>query len=315
MYLFVSDNLSPYFNLALEEVLFNKREKDFLLIYRNASSVISGKHQNPYAETDIRFVLTNKIIPARRLSGGGTVFHDVGNINFSFIVNESQIERPVFKKYSGYILDYLKSMEIKAKLNARNDIISSDNRKISGNAQHINKNRLLHHGTILFSSDMFLLKDCLQNKSPEKYKSHCTRSVKSKVVNISDYCNLKDVNEFQSVLIHFLSDRLNLSDYCLSDEDLNKVYHLETNKYSTKEWIFGYSPDYSIESEEKIYILVKKGIISDIHIQAFSDNNLNLKLNQELLGQRHDFTEIEDSLKNSGIFSEKKVDELMDLLF
>ncbi|HRC66441.1 MAG TPA: lipoate--protein ligase family protein, partial [Bacteroidales bacterium] len=148
MFCINNQNTNPYFNLASEEYLLKNYEEDVFMLWRNEPSIIIGKHQNALAEINIEYVKENHIKVVRRITGGGAVFHDLGNLNFTFISN-SPNSKPVmnFKKYTQPIVDVLVNLGVDARFEGRNDIVI-DGKKISGNAECVYKNRFLHHGTI-----------------------------------------------------------------------------------------------------------------------------------------------------------------------
>lgn len=144
-------NSDPYFNLAAEEYFLKNFQEDFFMLWRSWPSVVVGKHQNALAEINHEFVRLHQIPVARRLSGGGTVFHDPGNVNFTFIRNVANISEVNFKIFTIPVIEALKKLGVEAYTTGRNDLLI-DGKKISGNAEHVHRNRVLHHGTLLFDS-------------------------------------------------------------------------------------------------------------------------------------------------------------------
>ena len=179
----------PYFNLAAEEYVLEKGEGAAFLLWRNGPSVIIGKNQNAFAQLRLPFVQANHIQVARRLTGGGAVFHDLGNINFTFITDASEHDQIDFARFTAPIIANLKQFGVAATLNGRNDLLAVG-RKISGNAQCVyhtedGRRRLLHHGTLLFSADLSRLSGALQ-VNREKMESKGIESVVSRVANIRE---------------------------------------------------------------------------------------------------------------------------------
>ena len=258
-------NTDPYFNLATEEFVLKNFEDDSFMLWRNAPSIIVGKHQNTLAEINVEYVKQNNIPVVRRLSGGGAVFHDLGNLNFTFI-RKGQAEALVdFRRYTEPILEVLQKMGIDAKFEGRNDL-TIGGKKFSGNAEHIWKNRILHHGTLLFSSHMPDLSQAL-NADPLKFQDKSVKSVRSRVTNISDHLREPmDVMQFAAMIEAHITEKYPDARLIeLSPEDQDRIHDLTREKYSTWEWNFGYSPNYNFR---KIMRTAKSGTIEfdlDVH--------------------------------------------------
>ncbi len=265
----------PYFNLAMEEYLLRNKTEDFFLLYRNEPSVIVGKHQNASAEINWDYVFKNNIKIARRLSGGGTVYHDRGNLNFSFIKHGVKGKLVDFKKHTAPIRDILLVMGLETGFEGNNSITLKD-MKISGNAEHIFKNRLLHHGTLLFSTDLEQLNDVL-GTGEGAYSDKAVKSVRAEVTNISDYLLPgMTVTEFEkAVMIIYKKQVPGSKDYYLSAEDKLLIETLKKEKYETNEWIFSYSPHYKFDKQLelagksiRVVMEVEKGEIRGINISG-----------------------------------------------
>lgn len=258
-------NTDPYFNLATEEFVLKNFEDDSFMLWRNAPSIIVGKHQNTLAEINVEYVKQNNIPVVRRLSGGGAVFHDLGNLNFTFI-RKGQTEALVdFRRYTEPILEVLQKMGIDAKFEGRNDL-TIGGKKFSGNAEHIWKNRILHHGTLLFSAHMPDLSQAL-NADPLKFQDKSVKSVRSRVTNISDHLREPmDVMQFAAMIESHITEKYPDARLIeLSPEDHDRIHDLTKEKYSTWEWNFGYSPNYNFR---KIMRTAKSGTIEfdlDVH--------------------------------------------------
>jgi lipoate-protein ligase A len=270
-------NTDPYFNLATEEYVLKNFDEDVFMLWRNAPSIIVGKHQNTLAEINVDYVKQNNIPVVRRLSGGGAVFHDLGNLNFTFIRN-GEAERLIdFRRYTEPILEVLLKIGVAAKFEGRNDL-TIDGRKFSGNAEHIWKNRVLHHGTLLFSSHMPNLAEAL-HADPLKFQDKSVKSVRSRVTNISEHLKFPmDVLQFEALIEDHMTEKYPDARLIeLSSEDHDQIHALAKDKYHTWEWNFGYSPNYNfrkIVRTEKGGTLefdldVHNGIIT--HIKIFGD--------------------------------------------
>ena len=181
------DTTDPFFNLAIEELLLKSYNEEYLLLYVNSPSVIIGKHQSGHREVNTRFVYENQIPVIRRISGGGTVFHDSGNLNFCFILRSEQGKQVDFRKYTQPVIDFLASIGVNASFEAKNDL-KVDGLKISGNAEHIHGDRVLHHGTLLFSTSLDMLRKSIR-KDPSNYISRAVVSNPSPVTNLNGIIN------------------------------------------------------------------------------------------------------------------------------
>ncbi|HQL40659.1 MAG TPA: lipoate--protein ligase family protein, partial [Anaerolineaceae bacterium] len=173
-----------YFNLAAEEYVFDQldREEDYLLLWQNRNAVVVGKHQNTIEEVNSQFIQEHGVQVVRRLSGGGAVYHDMGNLNFTFI-GDAEGNKFNFQKLSQPIVQTLQQMGVAdVHFSGRNDILIGE-KKISGNAQFVRGNRLLHHGTLLFHSDLDMVSRVLTVKG-DKIESKGVKSVRSRVTNI-----------------------------------------------------------------------------------------------------------------------------------
>ena len=282
---------NAYFNLAMEEYFLKNCNEDIFLLWRNENAIIVGKNQNTLSEINYDYVKNNNIKVVRRQSGGGAVFHDLGNINFTFIsCNDNSFSD--FKRFTMPIIDALKELGIEAEFSGRNDLLIN-NQKFSGNAQYNYKNKVMHHGTLLFSSEINDLSNALKVK-PLKFEGKGVKSVKSRVTNISSHLKKEmSVLEFKDYLMNFINKRdENSRFYELSDEDMKNINKLVEEKYSTWEWNFGNSPKYSLNNELKypggnveFNLDVKDGIIK------------NIKFFGDFFG-KEDVSFIEDKLKN-----------------
>lgn len=289
-------NPDAYYNLAAEEYIFTSldREQEYLLLWQNQNTVVVGKHQNTIEEINTAYVKEHGVQVVRRLSGGGAVYHDLGNLNYSFIVN-APMGGYNFREMSQPVADTLIRLGVNVEFSGRNDLVI-DGKKISGSAQFIRRGRILHHGTLLFHSDLDQVSRVLTVKD-DKIASKGVKSVRSRVTNICEYLPGITVHAFQSQLKKTLLDR-NLTVYEFSEADVAAISALRDSKYATWEWNYGYSPEYDIKKDRRlangglsIYIKVQKGIIQTITIRGdfFGDGDLE---------------EIEQSLQNVNLSEE-----------
>jgi lipoate-protein ligase A len=267
-------NTDPYFNLATEEYVLKEIKDDSFMLWRNAPSIIVGKHQNTLAEINLDYVRENDIKVVRRLSGGGAVFHDLGNLNFTFTMQGESNNLIDFRKYTEPILEVLVKLGIDARFEGRNDL-TIEGKKFSGNAMHIWKNKVLSHGTLLFSSHMPDLSKAL-NADPLKFKDKAVKSIRSRVTNISEHLKTPmDVMEFSTLIENHIMEKYPEAIlYELSEEDHARIGEMVQSKYGTWEWNFGYSPQYNFRKVLRtnnsgtleFNIDVTDGIIRDIKV-------------------------------------------------
>lgn len=303
MYLLFSNSNNPYFNLATEEYLFKNFNEDFIFVYTNYDSVIIGKHQIPYKEVDFKFVNTNNIAICRRFSGGGTVFHDSQNLNFAFVCKNKNNEINVdFNLFTQPIIAFLKSLSLNAYKNSRNSIII-DEKKVSGNAEHVNSKRILHHGTLLFNSNLNNLNSSFKN-DPSRFIDKSVASVSSSVNNILNFLVEKiDFNDFTNLFCSFMKDYYNCQKFEFSDVDIQNINRLKLEKYQTDYWNFMYSPNYFFSGEfiydSKKYFFsfeVIKGFIKKFDYQPYNiDIENNFKT--QVLGLPHLYNEINENIR------------------
>jgi lipoate-protein ligase A len=320
-------NTDPYFNLATEEFVLKEVADDSFMLWRNAPSIIVGKHQNTLAEINVDYVKKNNIPVVRRLSGGGAVFHDLGNLNFTFIATGQSDLLVDFRKFTRPILDVLLKLGIDARFEGRNDL-TIGGKKFSGNAEHIWKNRVLHHGTLLFSSGMANLSQAL-NADPLKFKDKAVKSVRSRVTNISEHLKEDmDVMKFADLIQeHIISMYPDARAYELSDEDHQKINEMVMAKYNTWEWNFGYSPNYNFkkilrtESSGTIEfdLDVKNGMI--LHTKFFGDYFSKLDteaIEEALTGVSHEESAIRKAMEMFNLndyFAKLTMEEFLEGMF
>ncbi|MFH1195886.1 MAG: lipoate--protein ligase [bacterium] len=254
----------PFVNLAIEEYVFRNFDvsEGYLFLYINQRSIIIGRNQNPFEEINPEFIYNNDFPIARRISGGGTVYHDFGNLSFSFI---REFESNLFNKYREFtqpIIDLLTELGVVCNLDERNNI-RIIGKKISGNAQFTSRKKMISHGTLLFDSDLTKLNTVLKCTS-ESLVSKSTPSIKSEVVNITNYLLTKlDIQEFKVELISKILGNKNPEQLIFSSEQWNEINKLADTKYRTWEWTYGETPPFSYS--RKIYI-GKREINIDIEI-------------------------------------------------
>ena len=202
MKLIILSTHDPYYNLAVEEYLFQTAEDEVFMLWQNEPTVVIGKNQNAYAEVELDVLRERGIHLARRITGGGAVYHDLGNVNYTFIAKSGQ-QGIDFAHFTAPILRALAELGIRAELSGRNDLLV-DGRKFSGNAQYSANGKTLHHGTLLFDSDLTVLSDVLR-PDEEKIRSKAVRSVRSRVTNLAPLLQKKcQTGEFIDLLADFI---------------------------------------------------------------------------------------------------------------
>lgn len=318
-------NSDPYFNLAVEEYFLKNFQEDFFMLWRSQLSVVAGKHQNALAEINHEFVRSHEIPVARRLSGGGTVFHDPGNVNFTFIRNVANISEVNFKVFTEPVIEALKKLGVEAYTTGRNDLLI-DGKKISGNAEHVHRNRVLHHGTLLFDSHLEALKGALK-VDLSKFEDKAVQSNRSEVTNISNYLPSPiSVEEFTDFLFGEISQNYpEFEVYEPTPENLEAIQKLSIEKYQTWDWIFGYSPRYrftnSLETANgaiSVSFLVEKGHIAEASISGAISSEISHKIANTLLGCRHDYEAVKTVLFGLNEEFQKNglsIEELMNGMF
>ncbi|MDH9160918.1 lipoate--protein ligase [Staphylococcus succinus] len=310
---FISNNdiTDPTLNLAMEEYVLKNmpKEDSYFLFYVNRPSIIIGKNQNTVEEVNQPYIDKHGIDVVRRISGGGAVYHDTGNLNFSFITDDDGNSFHNFKKFTEPIVEALKSLGVNAELSGRNDI-QVGNAKISGNAMVKVKDRMFSHGTLILNSELDEVQNALR-VNPAKIKSKGIKSVRSRVANIVEFLDEPiDIDTFKDIILKTIFGEANqVEEYKLTDEDWQNIEQLSNEKYRTWDWNYGKNPKYNFEREEKfekgfvqIKLDVKKGQIAHARIfgDFFGEGDIT-ELENALVGTLHEFASIEEALSNYDI--------------
>lgn len=301
-----SGSTDPYFNLAAEEFLLRSVREDAFLLYRNRPTVVIGKHQNTLAEIEPDFIRRKGILVARRISGGGSVYHDLGNLNFTFVTNGKEGELVNYRKHTFPVVAVLKELGLNAHLGKRNELLLGKE-KISGTASHVFRERVLHHGTLLFSTSMDDLKASLRT-GVSHYSDRSVKSVSSGVTNIRDHLADKiSAFQFLNRMFDFMLHHLVSAQFHrFTPSEREKIRSLRDRKFATWEWIYGYSPRYEFSRElwfrgRKItlHLKVEKGIIREIAFEGAPPSHKDKGgLVEILTGSCHDPEMLERALSS-----------------
>jgi len=235
----------PAFNLAAEEWLLRHSDQDVFMLWRNTPCVIVGRNQNSRAQINEAYVRAHHLPVIRRLSGGGAVFHDLGNVNFTFLnMDHTAGSNLDFLRFTTPVIEALRSMGLNCAFDGRNDL-TLDGCKISGNAQHVSGNRVLHHGTLLFSTELINLSSALRIDRL-KYRDKAVKSVSSRVTNIAKHLPSPGmgVQQFMNLLMTHMSGGAVLDSLTLNAEEREGIETLVREKYATWEWNFGHTVAY-----------------------------------------------------------------------
>ena len=309
MNLIINPFHEPAFNLALEEHLLTATGLELIMLWRNSKAVIIGNNQNAVEEIDTDYVREHGIAVVRRLSGGGAVFHDLGNVNFTVIHANTPGSFGGYEGFTAPVCKYLETLGVDARFSGRNDLVI-DGQKFCGNAQAVKKGRIMHHGCILFDTDFTDLAGALRPKA-EKIESKGIKSVRSRVTNVSAHLKEPMSPEmFLSGLAEFFRANVEgIAEYELTPEDISAARALADEKYSRWDRNFGMSPPYNWENSRQypfglvdVKLNVNAGIIEDVNFYGdfFGAHNKSA-LEQTLRGIRHERSAIEDALKDIDI--------------
>lgn len=326
MYCIYHQSTDPYFNVAADEYILKHIQEDCFMLWRNDNAIIIGQYQNTLAEINYDYVKANNIAIVRRLSGGGAVYHDLGNLNFTFTQQGKDSNLADFEKYTRPIVEVLQRLGANAKFEGKNDLMI-DGLKISGNAEHIFKNKILHHGCLLFSSEMKNVSEALKI-NPVKYIDKAIKSIPKRVTNIAEHLKTPlTIDEFTKIVMeHVMATNADAKLYKFTEEDKIKIQQLRDEKYATAEWNFGKSPDYNFKKAIRtaggvleMNLEVKHGIIEKAKIfgDFFSEKGIVL-IEEALAGVHHEEEALRAILSKFPIdqyFKNINIDNLVDAMF
>lgn len=286
----------PTFNLAMEQYVFERLdpEQDYVMLWQNAPSVIVGRHQNTFAEINEPVIRERKIQVVRRLSGGGAVYHDLGNLNFTFVVRQEQGDQMDLKLFCQPVIRTLRAFGVEAELNGRNDI-TVEGKKFSGNAQYRKNGRVMHHGTILFNSDLSAVADALR-VSDNKLQAKGVKSVRSRVTNLQPYLPRgMTLEKFSKSLLKEIFSGEEIPQIVWHENDWEEICRLRDTRYRSWEWNYGSSPPGSLVRKTRVEgcgcvevrLEVRQGQIDNLHFYGdFFSLDGTEKLAEQLNGLR-----------------------------
>lgn len=318
----------PRINLAIEEFAVKNLdiEQTYLLFYINQPSIIIGKNQNTFEEIHVDYVRDHDIIVVRRLSGGGAVYHDTGNLNFSFITKNEGDSFHNFRKFTEPVVKALHKLGVAAELSGRNDILV-DGRKISGNAQFATRGRMFSHGTLMFDSNIDNVVAAL-NVKQDKIASKGIKSIRSRVANICEFLSQPLTMEGfkQTLLRSIFEDVETIPQYRLTAEDWDRIHEISKEHYQNWDWNFGKSPLFNVQRTHRfpvgsidIRLDVEKGVIQSCKIYGdfFGVGDI-IDVEEKLTGIRYEHEDITQALSDvdvSHYFGNITNQEFVDLLY
>ncbi len=317
----------PSYNIAFEEYAFKEianRDNVFIL-WINQPCIVVGKNQNTVEEINQKYCDENGIKIVRRISGGGAVYHDYNNLNYTIIANEESEADFDFKSLSQPVLETLAQMGVKAEFTGRNDLVIGD-QKFCGNAQYIKKNRVMHHGCILFDTDVSVLVEALK-VSMDKIESKGKKSVRSRVTNIKPYLADQSitVNDFKNLLKDYMNKHYNMTDYELTPEEEAEVQKIKAARNDSWDWVYGENPEFTMKRNRRLLtgkveanLLVKDNVIENVKFYGdFFGVQDVAELAEKLKGikyERNTIKEVLDSLDINSYFMGVSSEEALDII-
>lgn len=320
-----SNSTSPYFNFALEEYLLTQKDLDddeIFLFWRTNPTIMVGRYQNTFSEINEKYVRENNVNVVRRNSGGGTIYTDMGAWQFTFIEKNYKEEGISFDKFTGPIVEALQKQDVDAHFNSRNDLLIG-NRKFSGNAQYRKDNAILHHGSILFNTDIQAMVESI-TVAEDKIIAKGIKSVRERVINISEVMKDNITSEnFRDIMLDSLLK--NSTTYTLTKEDIKSINKIQKEKFESWDWNYGKNPIFNISRYKRFNggrvdfkLNVKKGIIKNCTIEGdfFLSGEISI-LEESFIDckyVREDISKLLDTLDIENYFYKITKDDLLECI-
>lgn len=327
-------NTDPYYNMAFDEYALQQLslEEPLFFLWQNSPAVIIGLNQNAYAEVNLDYLKENNIALVRRVTGGGAVYHDLGNLNYTIVGRTKDLDRD-YPEYTRYMLRALQKLGVEAELSGRNDILVSG-RKVSGFAKRVYKDRLMVHGTLMFDVNLEVLEQAL-NPPASKLAAKGVSSVRSRVMNLRECLpHIADIVDFRDLLERHLSCDYRDTECQLSQEDLQKIEFSARSKFASPEWIFGTACSDFLEisrgthktSHKKrlscgtveVELVIRDGYIADCYFGGdFIGNLPAFSISEALVGVRYETIALRQRLLPLNVaayFDGVEINELLELL-
>lgn len=322
------DVMDATLNLAIEEYVLTELDinETYLLFYSMTPTVIVGKNQNTVEEINMDFVREHNVTVTRRLSGGGAVYNDEGDLSFSFITKDDGNSFHNYKKFTEPVVRALRQMGVHAELQGRNDLVV-DGKKISGNAQFSTRGRMFSHGTLLFDVNLENVARAL-NPDAEKYLSKGVKSVRSRVTNIREHLKEDmDIKTFKKKLLEYIfEEEKDIPEYKLTEKDWKRIREIADKRYRNWDWVYGRSPKFNVQHKHRfpagtvdIRLEVKKGVIDEAAIYGDFFGVGDVKdIEALLIGTRYDRDAVSDKLETVDIghyFGKITKEDLLSIMF